>query len=139
MTDPTEINAALIDEFRANEGRVAGFGNGDATLLVLHSTGARSGLERVSLLIYQDLGDSWAIFASNGGAPTHPAWYHNIIAHPSVEIEVGNARYNAVARIADEGERQRIWDIQRALMPEIDDYAARSSRVIPVVILDPAS
>ncbi|WP_197382764.1 nitroreductase/quinone reductase family protein [Mycolicibacterium mengxianglii] len=139
MTDPKAMNATLIDEFRANEGKVASFGNGETTLLVLHSTGVKSGLERVSLLIYQDLGGSWAIFASNGGAPTNPAWYHNIIAHPSVEIEVGGSRHRAIARVADATERQRIWDTQRAIMPMIDDLAASSCRIIPVVVLDPVS
>lgn len=133
MADPKEMNA--IDEFRSNNGKLASFG--DMPLLVLHSTGAKSGLERLSMLIYQDLGGSWAIFASNAGAPTNPAWYHNVIADPSVEIEVGSAKHKAIARVADEAERQRIWDSQRAVMPEIDDFAARSSRVIPVVILDP--
>jgi deazaflavin-dependent oxidoreductase (nitroreductase family) len=137
MTDPNEMNAKLIDEFRANDGKVASFGDGDTTLLVLHSTGAKSGLERVSLLIYQDLGGSWAIFASNGGAPTRPAWYHNVVANPIVEIEVGRSTYRAIARVADEAERQRIWDTQRATMPIIDDYAASAGRAIPVIVLAP--
>ena len=138
MADTEDTNAKLIEEFRANDGKLASFGDGEMTLLVLHSIGARSRLERVSMLIYQDLGRSWAIFASNGGAPTNPAWYHNIIADPKVEIEVGSSRYRAIARVADEAERQRIWDAQRATMPEIDDHAARAGRVIPVVVLDPA-
>ena len=136
MTDPRELNAKLIEEFRANDGKVASFG--ETTLLVLHSTGAKTGRERVSMLIYQDLGGSWAIFASNGGAPTPPAWYHNIIANPNVEIEVGSSTHRAIARVADEDERQRIWNAQSAIMPEIEDFAASSGRVIPVVILDPA-
>jgi deazaflavin-dependent oxidoreductase (nitroreductase family) len=131
------MNAKLIDEFRANNGKVASFGDGETTLLVLHSTGVKSGLERESLLIYQDLGGSWAIFASNGGAPTHPSWFHNIVADPRVEIEVGSLRHRAIARVAEEAERQRIWDAQRAIMPMIDDLAARSDRIIPVVVLDP--
>lgn len=137
MTDPSEMNAKLIEEFRANGGKVAGFGDGETDLLVLHSTGAKTGLERVSMLIYQDLGGSWAIFASDGGAPTNPAWYHNIIANPRVEIEVGSSRHTAIARVAGEAERQRVWDAQRAIMPMIDDFAANSSRTIPVIILDP--
>lgn len=139
MADSKQINEKLIDEFRANDGKVASFGDGDVTLLVLHSTGAKSGLERVSLLIYQDLGGSWAVFASNGGAPTNPAWYHNVVAHPSVEIEVGSRKYRAIARVAEETERQRIWDTQLARMPMIDEHASRARRVIPVVVLDPAS
>lgn len=139
MTNIEQLNATLIDEFRSNGGKVASFGDGGMSLLILHSTGAKSGIERVSLLIYHDLGGSWAIFASNGGAPTNPAWYHNIIAEPRVEIEVGSTKHTAVARVTDEVERQRIWDDQRAIMPEIDDYAARTSRTIPVVVLDPVS
>ncbi|WP_422743431.1 nitroreductase/quinone reductase family protein [Mycobacterium sp. WMMD1722] len=136
MTDSREVTATLIDEFRANDGKLTSFG--DTPLLVLHSTGAKTGHERLSILIYQKLGESWAIFASNGGSPTNPAWYHNIIVNPHVEIEVGNSTHEAIARVANETERQRIWDAQRAVMPEIDDFAARSSRVIPVVVLDPA-
>lgn len=137
MADPGERNATLIEEFRANYGKVASFG--DVPLLILHSTGAKSGLERISLLVYQDLGGSWAIFASAGGAPTNPAWYHNVVANPDVEIEVGRFTHKATARVASEAERQRIWDRQRAMMPHIDEFAARSGRVIPVIVLDPVS
>ena len=135
MAEPREATETLIDEFRANDGKLANFG--DMPLLVLHSTGAKTGHERLSILIYQDLGGSWAIFASNGGSPTNPAWYHNIIANPSVEIEVGRSTHKAIARVANEAERRRIWGAQREIMPEIDDFAARASRVIPVVVLDP--
>ncbi len=137
MADPEQTDARLIEEFRANKGKVASFG--DTTLLILHSTGAKSGLERTSLLVYQDLGGSWAIFASDGGAPTNPAWYHNIIANPDVDIEVGRFTHKATARVASGAERQRIWDRQRATMPHIDEFAARSGRVIPVIVLDPVS
>ncbi|UXA18123.1 nitroreductase family deazaflavin-dependent oxidoreductase [Mycobacterium sp. SMC-4] len=135
MTGPRQVTETLIDEFRANDGKLASFG--DMPLLVLHSTGAKTGDERLSILIYQDLGGSWAIFASNGGSPNNPAWYHNIIANPRVEIEVGSSTHKAIARVANEAERRRIWGAQRETMPEIDDFAARSSRVIPVVVLDP--
>lgn len=139
MTDTQEMNARLIDEFRANGGKVTSFGDGETALLVLHTIGAKSGRERVSLLIYQDLGGSWAVFASNSGAPSHPSWFHNVVANPRVEIEVGSSRRSAVARVAGDIERQRIWDAQRAIMPMIDDYAACSDRTIPVVVLDPVT
>lgn len=137
MINPKEMQARMIEEFRANDGKVASFGEGESKLLVLHSIGAKTGRERISMLLYLDWGGSWAVFASNGGAPTHPAWYHNIIADPNVEIEVGSSKHRATARVANEAERQRIWDTQRAVMPEIDDIAANSGRVIPVVVLDP--
>ena len=104
MTNPTEMQAKLIEEFRANDGKVASFGDGETKLLLLHSIGAKTGRERVTMLIYQDWGGSWAIFASNGGAPSHPAWYHNLIADPNVEIEVGSSKHKVIARVADEAD-----------------------------------
>jgi deazaflavin-dependent oxidoreductase (nitroreductase family) len=137
VTDPIEMNKMLVAEFRANGGKVAAFG--DTTLLVLHSIGAKSGLERVSMMVYRDLGCSYAVFASAGGAPNNPSWFYNVVANPDVEIEVGTNTIKATARVAQDGERQRIWDAQRAIMPMIDDYAAQAGRVIPVVVLEPVA
>jgi len=135
VTDRTEMNKMRIAEFRANGGKVATFG--DTTLLVLHSIGAKTGRERVSMLIYRDLGGSYAIFGAANGSPHNPSWFYNLIAHPEVEVEFGTGIVKATARVAHDEERQRIWDAQRADMPMIEDYPAQSGRVIPVVILEP--
>ena len=91
MTEPAgDFNTKIIEEFRSNAGEVGGPFAG-ATVLLLHHTGAKSGTERVSPLVYQPVGDRFAIFASKGGAPTNPDWYHNLVAHPDTTIEVGTA------------------------------------------------
>jgi deazaflavin-dependent oxidoreductase (nitroreductase family) len=124
-----------IAEFRAN-GKVARFG-GLTSLLVLHSIGAKTGLERESLVLYRDLGGSYAIFAAASGAPHNPSWFYNLIAHPDVEVEFSTGLVKATARVAHDEERQRIWDAQCADMPMIKDYPIQAGRAIPVVILEP--
>src|SRR5579864_7426647 len=104
----TGWNDKIIDEFRANEGRVGGPFEG-ATLLLLHHRGAKSGIERVNPLAYQEIDNGFAIFASKGGAPTHPDWYHNVVANPDVQIEVGTETIPVRAREAKGEERERIW------------------------------
>lgn len=135
MPDRHEWNGRIIGEFRANEGRVGGPFEG-RPLLLLHHRGAKSGVERVNPLAYQDLGeDEVAVFASKGGAPTNPDWYHNVQANPDVEVEIGTKTYSARARIARGEERDRIWERQKQLMPGFGDYERRTSRQIPVVVL----
>lgn len=137
MSDVNDWNAKVIEEFRANEGRVGGQFEG-APLLLLHSTGARSGQERVSPVMYQDLGEgSVAIFASKAGAPDNPDWFHNISKNPSVEAEIGTEQRRFTARIADGDERERIWSKQKADFPGFADYEQKTERTIPVVVLDP--
>ena len=132
-------NQAIIDEFRANEGRVGGGFEG-RPLLLLHHRGARSGVERVNPLAYQTLdGGDWAIFASKGGAPTNPDWYHNLRANPRARIEVGTETHDVIARVAEGDERERIWTRQKELMPGFADYEKTTARPIPVVILEPAA
>ena len=94
MTEPNDWNAKIIEEFRANEGRVGGQFEG-APLLLLHSIGARSGKERVNPMMYQAVGDAYAVFASKGGAPSNPDWYHNLIATPDVR-DVFNKRIEII-------------------------------------------
>jgi deazaflavin-dependent oxidoreductase (nitroreductase family) len=133
----TNWNQSIIDEFRANEGRVGGPFEG-RPLLLLHHTGAKTGTERVNPLAYQRLEDgSWAVFGSKGGAPTNPDWFHNVRANPRVRVEVGTETHDAVARIADGDERDRIWTRQKELMPGFADYEDKTPRTIPVVILEP--
>ncbi len=130
-------NAQVIEEFRANEGRVGGNFEG-APILLLHTTGAKSNLERVSPMMYQDLGeDRVAVFASKAGADTHPAWYHNLVAHPDVTVEIGSETRGFRARIAEGAERGPIWERQKAEYPGFAGYEASTDRVIPVVVLEP--
>ena len=131
----SDWNAAIIDEFRARGGKVGGQFEG-APLLILHTTGARSGKERVTPLVYQPVGDALAIFASKGGAPTSPDWYHNLVANPKVTVEVGTETLERTARVADGDERERIWTAQKQLMPGFAEYEANTTRQIPVVILE---
>ena len=131
----SDWNDKIIAEFRANEGRVGGNFEG-APLLLLHSTGARSGQERVSPMMYQAAGHGFAVFASKAGADTDPDWLHNLRAHPEASIEVGTETLEVTARVLDEKEREPIWETQKARFPGFADYEAKTSRVIPVVMLD---
>ena len=138
MTEPDDWNAKIIEEFRANEGRVGGQFEG-APLLLLHSIGARSGKERVNPMMYQAVGDTYAVLASKGGAPSNPDWYHNLVATPDATIEVGTRTVAVRARFADDVERETIWETQKQRYPGFSDYEASTTRQIPVVILESVS
>lgn len=130
-------NEGIIDEFRSNEGEVGGVFAGKP-LLLLHHKGARTGTERVSPLMYQQVGESFAIFASKGGADTNPDWFHNLLAHPDVSIEIGTDKVDVRARVADGGEQDTIWEQQKRDFPQFAGYEKKTSRAqIPVVVLDP--
>ena len=137
MDDMNAFNRQVIDEFRANEGRVGGPFQG-APMVLLHTTGARSGQERITPLVYRPVNGDIAVFGSKGGAPEHPAWYLNLLAKPEVTVEVGTETYPVVARVAEGDERQRIWDEQARVMPGFAEYQEKTTRVIPVVILERA-
>lgn len=128
-------NAKIIEEFRANEGRVGGNFEG-APLLLLHHVGARSGQERVNPMMYQAVGDSFAVFASAAGADKNPDWYHNLRAHPEARIEVGTETLEVTARVLDPDQREPVWETQKSRYPGFADYEAKTTRVIPVVMLD---
>ena len=129
-------NAQIIDEFRANDGKVGGMFAG-APLLLLHSTGARSGKERLNPLMYQAIEGGYAIFASKAGAPSNPDWFHNVVANSEVAAEIGSNKINLTARVANSDEREPIWTKQKATYPTFADYeAAAEGREIPVVILE---
>jgi deazaflavin-dependent oxidoreductase (nitroreductase family) len=130
-------NDNVIEQFRTNGGRVRGFGD---ALVLLHHRGAKTGTERVNPVAYQDLGNgAVAVFASKGGSPTNPDWYHNLRVNPEARIEIGTETRDVVARVAEGEERDRIWTRQKELMPGFADYEQKTSRQIPVVILEPAS
>jgi deazaflavin-dependent oxidoreductase (nitroreductase family) len=134
MNDFNDWNRKIIEEFRANGGRVGGPFEG-ANLLLLHTTGARSGQERINPLAYQQVGDDYAIFGSKGGAPTDPDWYRNLVAHPAVTVEVGNETFDGTARVAEGEERDRIWTRQKELAPGFAEYESKTTRTIPVVVI----
>jgi deazaflavin-dependent oxidoreductase (nitroreductase family) len=134
--DYREHNARVIAEFRANRGKVGGVHAG-ATLLLLHTQGARTGLTRTSPLVYLADRDRYVVFASKGGSPAHPGWYHNLRANPHVRVEVGSSAFEALATVAGQEERDRLWDIQQRKLPNFAEYQRRTARTIPVVILTP--
>jgi len=128
-------NRRIIEEFRENGGKVGGSFEG-APMLLLHHKGARTGTERVNPLVYQPVGEGFAVFASKAGAPTNPDWYHNLIANPEATVEVGEGTVRVRARITEGEERERIWTKQKRDRPNFADYEKQTSRQIPVVILE---
>jgi deazaflavin-dependent oxidoreductase (nitroreductase family) len=130
----SDWNQKIIEEFRATGGQVGG-----GELLLLHTTGAKTGKARVHPVMYQADGDRLVVFASKGGAPRNPDWYHNLRAHPKVSVEVGKETLEVTARVARGQERQRIWNRQKALYPTFAEYERTAGREIPVVILERAA
>jgi deazaflavin-dependent oxidoreductase (nitroreductase family) len=132
----SDFNDQVIAEFRANDGKVGGNFAG-APMLLLHTIGAKSGLERVSPLVYQPRDDdSWVIFASYAGAPSDPAWFGNLVATPAISIEVGAETVPVTARVATGDERTALWEAQKQAMPGFAAYEAKTTREIPVVVLE---
>ncbi len=139
MADGGDFNGKVIEEFRANGGKVGGYFEG-APLLLLHHNGAKTGAERVNPLVYQQVDGSYAIFASAGGQPRDPQWFRNLVAHPDAAIEVGTTTIPVRARVAGEAERGPIWETQKARMPNFAGYEKSAApREIPVVLLDPVA
>jgi deazaflavin-dependent oxidoreductase (nitroreductase family) len=133
----SDWNTKIIEEFRANGGAVGGQFAG-APLLLLHTVGARSGQRRVNPVMYQKADGGYAVFASKAGAPVNPDWYHNLLAHPQVTAEIGTETVELVARVAGGDERERIWAAQKAAYPGFADYERKTTRQIPVIVLEPA-
>ena len=137
MTEPTDFNGKIIAEFRSNDGKVGGPFEG-APMILVHHTGARTGTERISPLAFQRIGESFAVFASKAGAPENPAWYHILLAHPDVSVEVGTETLSVRARVAEPAERDVIWSRQKQRVPHFAKYEEKAApRTIPVVLLDP--
>ncbi len=135
--DMSAFNTQLIEEFRANGGKVGGMFAG-APLLLLTTTGAKSGQPRTAPLVYTIDDGKWVIIASKGGAPTHPDWFHNLRAHPDVTIEVGTDTFSVRASIPEGDERQRLYDQMAAQMPNFAEYQRNTTRQIPIVLLERA-
>ena len=135
MSEVAEWNRGVVEEFRANQGKLGGQFEG-APLLLLTTIGAKSGAKRVSPVMYMALDESYAVFATFAGAPTNPAWYHNLVAHPAATIEVGDQTIEVTARLAQGEEHERIWAAQKLVAPGMADYETKTDRIIPVVILE---
>ncbi len=132
---PNDFNKKIIEEFRANGGKVGAPFEG-APMVLLTTIGAKSGNQTTTPLVYKQDGERIVIFASAAGAPKHPAWYHNLVANPQVIIEVGNERTGATAEEITGPERDRIYAEQATIMPGFAEYQAKTTRVIPVVALN---
>ena len=135
MSEMQDWNNRIIDEFRANSGQVGGQFEG-APMVLITTTGARSGKLRTNPLVYFNDNGRVVIFASKAGAPTNPDWYHNLIANPSVTVELGETKFEATAHEAQGDERDRLYAAQAALMPGFKNYQDATSRVIPVIVLE---
>jgi deazaflavin-dependent oxidoreductase (nitroreductase family) len=138
MPDPNDFNTGVIEEFRANAGKVGGPFEG-APLLLLTTTGAKTGQGRTSPVMYLPEGDRMVVFASKAGAPTNPAWYHNLVANGTATVEVGTDRFPVKATVTSGEERDRLYRKQSELYPGFAEYQDKTTRLIPVVILERAS
>ena len=135
MTNRNDFNERIIDEFRANGGKVGGPFAG-RPLLLLHTTGAKTGEDRVHPLAYLRAGENLLVFGTKGGAPTHPDWYHNLRVNPRVTVELGSERFDASARVTDDGERDGLWRDAKKEIPVFADYEQKTRRQIPVIVLE---
>ena len=136
MSDVEDWNSKIIKEFRANEGKVGGPFDG-APVLLLHTTGAKTGRERVHPMMYLDLDGHRYVFASKAGADTNPDWYRNLVARPDVTVEAGTETYEAAAVSVTGDDRNRIYAEQARRYPGFAEYEQKTSRVIPVIELIP--
>ena len=136
MAEVNDWNRKVIEEFRANGGKVGGRFEGK-TLALLHTRGAKSGQERINPLACIRDGERYVVIASKAGAPTHPDWYYNVAAHPTVTVEYGTETFQAQATIAAEPERTRLYNKMIEIMPGFAEYQQKAMRVIPVIILTP--
>jgi deazaflavin-dependent oxidoreductase (nitroreductase family) len=132
MSDVNDYNQSMIEEFRANHGQLGGRFAG-APMLLLHTTGAKSGAERVNPMMYLSLEGRLYVFASKAGADTSPDWYHNLVAHPEVRVEMGDEVFEASAAPLERAERDRIYATQVERYPGFGEYQEKTARVIPVV------
>lgn len=132
----SDWNDKIIEEFRSNGGRVGGNFAG-APLLLLHSTGAKSGQQRISPMMYLPDGERFLVFASNAGADSHPAWYHNLKANPDASVEVGTSTRKVRATDLEGAERNSFYEKQATLYPGFATYQEGTDRVIPVIALTP--
>ena len=130
-----ERNDPIINAFRANNGQLDDQGRG-RSLLLLTTTGARSGQPRVAPLAFTRSDEDYVVIASKGGSPSHPDWYHNLVSNPTVTVEVGGETFLARARVAEGDEHDTLFEAQAREMPNFAEYQQKTSRKIPVVVLE---
>jgi deazaflavin-dependent oxidoreductase (nitroreductase family) len=133
--DMKEINRQVIEEFRANGGKVGGQFAG-APMVLLTTKGAKSGKAYVNPLVFSRDGDKYVIIASFAGGPKNPSWFHNLVAHPTPTVEIGGERFQAKATFPSGAERERLFNQQASQMPIFNEYRKKTTRQIPVVILE---
>ncbi len=138
MPDMNDWNRLTIEEFRASKGKVGGVWEG-RPLLLLTTTGAKSGQQRTNPVMFMREGQHLYIFASKGGAPTHPDWYHNLLAHPDVTVELGDEKFHAIARPVTGAARDEIYAKWAGLFPQFREYQDKTTRKIPVIELEPGT
>ncbi|HEV8403308.1 MAG TPA: nitroreductase family deazaflavin-dependent oxidoreductase [Candidatus Limnocylindrales bacterium] len=131
----SDWNTNLINDMRAHEGHATSGPFVGRQVLILTTTGAKTGERRESPLAYTLDGDRIVIVASKGGADTNPAWYHNLVEHPDVTVELNGKRFDAIASVATGAERRRLYDGHVAVHPGFADYEKKTTRVIPVIVL----
>ena len=132
----SDYNEKIIAEFREHRGRPPSW-TGTSPLLLIHHRGAKSGTERVNPVAYLEDDGRYVIFASKAGAPSHPAWYHNLKAHPEMTIEVGEETLEVTVAEATGEERDRLFETQVELSPQFGEYREKTDRAIPVLVLRP--
>lgn len=134
MSKSNEWNKKVIEEFRANDGKVGGYFE-KVTLLLLHTTGAKSGLPRINPVACMKDGNQYVIMASKEGRPTHPDWYYNLVANPEVSVEFGPEKFEALARVTEGSEREKLFAKMSSIYPNFTEYQEKTTRVIPVILL----
>jgi deazaflavin-dependent oxidoreductase (nitroreductase family) len=135
MADMNEFNRKIIEEFRANAGKVGGPFAGAPMILITHK-GAKSGRSYTTPLVYSRDGDRFVIVASKAGAPNNPAWYHNLVTNPTVTVEIGTEKFQARASVTSGEERERLFNAQAKMMPQFNEYKQKTTRQIPVFVLE---
>ena len=130
-----DFNTNLIRDLRANHGHATSGPFVGRDVLILTTRGARTGEIRENPLAYSRTGDDYVVIASKGGSPEHPGWFHNLVANPEVVVEVGDERFDAVARVAEGEEHDRLYAAHAAKMPAFADYQLKTSRKIPAIVL----
>jgi deazaflavin-dependent oxidoreductase (nitroreductase family) len=139
VDSPTEWVNTHIQQYVASDGAEGHEFRNGAPILLLTVLGRKSGVWRRSALIYGRAGDAYVLVASKGGAPQHPAWYTNLVAQPTVHVQVKGEKFEARARVAEGDERARLWDVMAEIWPDYNEYVKRTDREIPVVVLDPVA
>jgi len=125
-----------VRRYRETDGEVGHIWREDSTILLLTTAGRRTGQETTTPLIYTLDGDTPVIVASQGGAPDHPGWFKNLVKDPDVGVQIKSEKFRARARVAEGEERERLWELMNEVWPYYDEYATRTDREIPVVVLD---